>query len=170
VRGAGQTEKIGLARAGWVRYRGTIVKRSPVLLASLLLVSCGVSPAPPPPATADPAARPEPAPDTSATATKTAPPAPPDAPAPASDAIVYVGNLPYDATAEEVERLIRGTGAGDTRRVFLPLDVDGRQRGFAFVTMASSKAAHDAVEALQGKDLRGRRLVANLARPKGAPR
>ncbi|MBK8251465.1 MAG: hypothetical protein IPK82_02205 [Polyangiaceae bacterium] len=88
-------------------------------------------------------------------------------PAGAPDRTLYVGNLPYDATTEEVEGLINGTGSGPVVRVHLPMDADGRKRGFGFVTMASAEAAKGAIEALRGADVRGRRLVVNLAHPKG---
>ncbi len=88
----------------------------------------------------------------------------------APDRTLYVGNLPYDATVEEVEGLIGGTGAGPVVRVHLPMDPDGRKRGFGFVTMASADAAKGAIDNLRGADIRGRRLVVNLAHPKGEPR
>jgi RNA recognition motif-containing protein len=88
-------------------------------------------------------------------------------PAAAPDRTLYVGNLPYDATVEEVEALINGTGSGPVVRVHLPMDPDGRKRGFGFVTMASADAAKGAIDALRGADIRGRRLVVNLAHPKG---
>jgi len=85
----------------------------------------------------------------------------------APDRTLYVGNLPYDATVEEVETLIGATGAGPVVRVHLPMDPEGRKRGFGFVTMASADAAKAAIDALRGADVRGRRLVVNLAHPKG---
>jgi hypothetical protein len=88
-------------------------------------------------------------------------------PAGAPDRTLYVGNLPYDASVEEVEGLITATGAGPVVRVHLPMDPDGRKRGFGFVTMASADAARGAIDALKGADIRGRRLVVNLAHPKG---
>lgn len=88
-------------------------------------------------------------------------------PAGAPDRTLYVGNLPYDATVEEVEGLIGASSAGPVVRVHLPMDPDGRKRGFGFVTMASADAAKGAIEALKGADIRGRRLVVNLAHPKG---
>jgi hypothetical protein len=91
----------------------------------------------------------------------------PGGPAGAPDRTLYVGNLPYDATVEEVEGLIGATGAGPVVRVHLPMDADGRKRGFGFVTMASAEAAKGAIDALRGADVRGRRLVVNLAHPKG---
>jgi RNA recognition motif-containing protein len=78
-----------------------------------------------------------------------------------------VGNLPYDATVEEVQGLINTAAPDGVVRVHLPMDADGRKRGFGFVTMASSDAAKAAADGLKSADLRGRRLVVNLAHPKG---
>ena len=83
------------------------------------------------------------------------------------DRTLYVGNLPYDATQEEVQLLIDGASPEGVVRVHLPMDADGRKRGFGFVTMASAEAAKTAADALRSADLRGRRLVVNLAHPKG---
>jgi RNA recognition motif-containing protein len=89
---------------------------------------------------------------------------PPQAP----DRTLYVGNLPYDCTVQEVEQLIGSVvGEGQVVRVHLPMDQDGRKRGFGFVTMASSESAKKASEDLKSADLRGRRLVVNIAHPKG---
>ena len=85
----------------------------------------------------------------------------------APDRTLYVGNLPYDCTQQEIETLINGVGAGQVVRVHLPTDPDGRKRGFGFVTMASAETAKTASEALKSVDLRGRKLVVNLAHPKG---
>ncbi len=83
------------------------------------------------------------------------------------DRKLYIGNLPYDATPEEVEAVITATGAGQVVRVMLPSDPDGRKRGFGFVTMASPEAANSAVELLRGAEVRGRRLVVNPAHQRG---
>lgn len=89
---------------------------------------------------------------------------PPQAP----DRTLYVGNLPYDISVQEVEELINGVcGAGSVVRVHLPMDPDGRKRGFGFVTMASSETAKTASEQLKTADMRGRRLIVNIAHPKG---
>lgn len=85
----------------------------------------------------------------------------------APDRTLYVGNLPYDATQEEIEVLLSTVGSEAAARVYLPLDQDGRKRGFGFVTMGSADAANAALEALKGADLRGRRLIVNIAHPKG---
>ncbi len=85
----------------------------------------------------------------------------------APDRTLYVGNLPYDATQEEVQILVNGAVAEGVVRVHLPTDADGRKRGFGFVTMSSAETAKTAADALRTADLRGRRLIVNLAHPKG---
>jgi nucleolin len=85
----------------------------------------------------------------------------------APDRTLYVGNLPYDCAQEEIETLINATGAGAIARVNLPIDADGRKRGFGFVTMESAEVARAAMDALRTAELRGRRLVINIAHPKG---
>src|SRR5258708_7309475 len=81
----------------------------------------------------------------------------------APDRTLYVGNLPYDCTQQEIEELINGVASGQVVRVHLPTDPDGRKRGFGFVTLASSEGAKTAAEGLKRADLRGRRLSVNLA-------
>lgn len=80
---------------------------------------------------------------------------------------LYVGNLPYDTSKDEVEALIGSVGP--VVRVHLPLGVDGRPRGFGFVTTGSGGVARDAVEQLRDAELRGRRLSISIAQPRGAP-
>jgi nucleolin len=85
----------------------------------------------------------------------------------APDRTLYVGNLPYDTTTEEVQGLVNTVVADSVVRVHLPMDPDGRKRGFGFVTMASPEAAKSAADGLRQADIRGRRLIVNLAHPKG---
>jgi nucleolin len=66
-----------------------------------------------------------------------------------------------------VETLISAANAGAVARVHLPTDPEGRKRGFGFVTMGTVEGARGAIEALRGAELRGRRLIVNLAHPKG---
>lgn len=86
---------------------------------------------------------------------------------PPADRQLYLGNLPYDCTQEEVEGLVNGVTENQVVRVHLPLDPDGRKRGFGFVTMASSEAANLAITALKDMDMRGRHLNVKIAQPKG---
>lgn len=87
---------------------------------------------------------------------------------PAPDRTLYVGNLPYDATQEEIETLLTGLGVEPVLRVHLPLDQDGRKRGFGFVTLGSADVAKNSIDQLRNAELRGRRLIVNLAHPKGS--
>ena len=78
---------------------------------------------------------------------------------------MYVGNLPFSATAEDITSLF--SEYGSVTDVFLPIDRDsGRPRGFAFVTMDSSNAMDAAIRGLNGKEYGGRNLSINEARPK----
>lgn len=86
---------------------------------------------------------------------------------PADDATLYVGNLPFDANTEEIDGLFREAGF-DVQRVHLPVDPEGRPRGFGFVALASADAAREASEQLQFAMLRGRRLSVSVARARGS--
>jgi RNA recognition motif-containing protein len=75
---------------------------------------------------------------------------------------IYVGNLPFSATEDEVRRLF--SQHGEVIDVSLPQDRDtGRPRGFGFVEMNDADA-DKAVQALDGKDFGGRSLRVNEAR------
>jgi RNA recognition motif-containing protein len=78
---------------------------------------------------------------------------------------IYVGNLSYNASEDEIRSLFEAYGAVD--RVSIVTDRDtGQPRGFAFVEMADDDAAGKAMEALNGTKLGGRNLNINEARPK----
>jgi len=78
---------------------------------------------------------------------------------------MYVGNLSYDVTQEELQALFEAHGA--VSDVFIVKDREsGRPRGFAFVTMAEKSAMDAAIEALNGADFMGRNLAINVARPR----
>lgn len=83
------------------------------------------------------------------------------------DRTVYLGNLPYDTSAQEVEQMLERAGASAVVRVNLPLDPSGRPRGFGFVTFGSSEAAQNAVEGLRDAELKGRRVSASIAHARG---
>ena len=79
---------------------------------------------------------------------------------------IYVGNLSYDATEDQVRSMFEQYGAVD--RVSIVTDRDtGQPRGFAFVEMTDDDAAGKAMDALNGTNLGGRNLTVNEARPKG---
>lgn len=80
---------------------------------------------------------------------------------------LYVGNLPYKTTDEDLQALFGQAGAVESVRVMRDL-TSGRARGFAFVQMASDADAQKAVEQFHEYQLDGRALVVNEARPKPA--
>jgi RNA recognition motif-containing protein len=83
------------------------------------------------------------------------------------DRTLYVGNLPYDVTQQEVTSLFTDNALLAPVRLHLPVGPDGRLRGFGFVTCASSEAANQALGTLRNLDVRGRRLMVNIAHPRG---
>jgi RNA recognition motif-containing protein len=78
---------------------------------------------------------------------------------------LYVGNLPYSATEDQLTELFGRTGQVDNVRVMRDM-ATGRARGFAFVEMASDEDAQKAVGELNEYQMDGRPLVVNEARPK----
>lgn len=81
------------------------------------------------------------------------------------NAKLYVGNLPFASTAQDLEALF--AQAGTVNVVEIVFDkFTGRSRGFAFVTMGSPEEAQKAVEQFHGHQLEGRALAVNLARPR----
>ena len=78
---------------------------------------------------------------------------------------IYVGNLSYDVTREDVEAVFAEYGR--VGRVSLPMDREtGRPRGFAFVEMSSKDDEAKAIEALNGAEWMGRDLKVNKAKPR----
>lgn len=83
---------------------------------------------------------------------------------------LYVGNLPFSATEENVRTEFANLGIS-TDSITVVRDRDtGQPRGFAFVEIADDVAAEKAIASLNGKDLLGRALVVNEARPKAGRR
>lgn len=77
---------------------------------------------------------------------------------------MYVGNLSFDATEQDLRDLFGSHG--EVTEVFIPTDREsGRPRGFAFVTMDSSDSMGDAISALNGNEFQGRAMVVNEAKP-----
>src|SRR4051812_9398813 len=75
---------------------------------------------------------------------------------------VFVGNLDFNTTKDEVQSLF--SQVGEIRDVFLPTDREsGRPRGFAFVEFASDEDAAKAIEKFNGYELSGRALRVNAA-------
>jgi cold-inducible RNA-binding protein len=81
---------------------------------------------------------------------------------------IYVGNLPFSASEEDLHGLFSAHGEVD--RVNIVTDRDtGRSRGFAFVEMRDAEQGRAAIEAINNTELDGRVLTVNEARPR-APR
>jgi len=78
---------------------------------------------------------------------------------------LFVGNLSYNVTSEDLEDLFRQVGEVLSSNVITDR-VTGRSRGFGFVEMASSEAAQAAIEQLNDREFEGRNLVVNEARPR----
>jgi RNA recognition motif-containing protein len=78
---------------------------------------------------------------------------------------LYVGNLPYSATEDQLTELFGRAGKVDNVRVMRDM-ATGRARGFAFVEMASDEDAQKAISDFHEHQMEGRALVVNEARPK----
>jgi RNA recognition motif-containing protein len=78
---------------------------------------------------------------------------------------LYVGNLSYDATENDIQDMF--AACGPVQEVNLIIDrMTNRSRGFAFVTMATPEGAQAAIQQLAGKQINGRDLTVNEARPR----
>jgi RNA recognition motif-containing protein len=78
---------------------------------------------------------------------------------------VYVGNLGYDVTEEELQQLFNAHGQVESVSMIRDRDTN-RSKGFAFVEMPSSTEAQAAIQALNEKEFHERRLTVNEARPR----
>lgn len=78
---------------------------------------------------------------------------------------MYVGNLPFQTTNDELQELF--SNYGEVTDIHMPMDREsGRPRGFAFVTMSSKDEMIAAIKGLDGQDLGGRPLRINEAQPR----
>ncbi|MEL6350253.1 MAG: RNA-binding protein [Cyanobacteria bacterium J06627_28] len=78
---------------------------------------------------------------------------------------IYVGNLSFDATQEDINQVF--VEYGTVKSVKVPTDREtGRVRGFAFVEMSSDAEEEAAIAALDGAEWMGRTLKVNKARPR----
>jgi RNA recognition motif-containing protein len=78
---------------------------------------------------------------------------------------IYVGNLPYTATEEDVTGLFSAYGPVERVKIITDRDT-GRSKGFAFVTLGDQTQLNAAIEALNGYDYQGRALRVNASEPK----
>jgi RNA recognition motif-containing protein len=77
---------------------------------------------------------------------------------------LYVGNLSYDTTDEDLRQAFAAHGELTSAQVIM--DETGRSRGFGFVEMADKAQGEKAIQALSGTQLQGRTLTVNEARPR----
>lgn len=81
---------------------------------------------------------------------------------------IYVGNLAFSITENTLNDLFTEHGAVDSCRLITDRDT-GRSKGFGFVEMSTDEEAENAINALNGREVEGRALTVNEARPQ-APR
>jgi RNA recognition motif-containing protein len=78
---------------------------------------------------------------------------------------IYVGNLPYQTTEDELRSSFENFGEVTSVRIIQDR-ATGRSKGFGFVEMPDEESAETAIAALNGKDFSGRNIRVNQARPK----
>jgi cold-inducible RNA-binding protein len=78
---------------------------------------------------------------------------------------LYVGNLAFQTTSQDLQELFAQAGTVESASVVEDRDT-GRSRGFAFVEMATAEEANSAIEQFNGKEVGGRALKVNEAKPR----
>src|SRR3954467_5626417 len=78
---------------------------------------------------------------------------------------LFVGNISFETTENDLQDAFAAHGTVVEANLMMDR-ATGRSRGFAFVTMGSAEEAQKAIDALNGKDLAGRALTVNVARPR----
>jgi RNA recognition motif-containing protein len=78
---------------------------------------------------------------------------------------LYVGNLTYGVTDSALEQMFAAHGTVVSAQIIMDRDT-GRSKGFGFVEMKSDQEAQAAITALNGKEIEGRALIVNEARPR----
>jgi len=78
---------------------------------------------------------------------------------------IYVGNLPYSTTDEDLQAMFQEFGSVQSAKVIIDRETH-RSKGFGFVEMANSDEANKAIEALNGNEIGGRQVRVNEARPR----
>ncbi|MBW6457894.1 MAG: RNA-binding protein [FCB group bacterium] len=78
---------------------------------------------------------------------------------------IYVGNLPYDTTEDDLRQMFAEFGAVSSVNIIKDR-VTGNSKGFGFVEMDNDSEGQKAVDELNGADMKGRNLKINLARPR----
>lgn len=78
---------------------------------------------------------------------------------------LYVGNLTYEVSNSELEKMFEPFGTVQSAQVIMDRDT-GRSKGFGFVEMGSDQEAQAAISGMHGKDKDGRQLTVNEAKPR----
>ncbi len=78
---------------------------------------------------------------------------------------LYVGNLSFDTTQQDLEQMFGEFGTVESTNIIEDRDT-GRSRGFGFVEMSSKEEGENAISALNGKEVGGRALTVNEAKPR----
>ena len=78
---------------------------------------------------------------------------------------LYVGNLSFDTTNEDLEKMFGESGTVQSTNIIEDRDT-GRSRGFAFVEMSNEEEAQNAITSFNGKEIDGRALLVNEAKPR----
>src|SRR5579872_3330727 len=78
---------------------------------------------------------------------------------------LYVGNLSYGVSDSDLQQMFEAHGSVQSAQVIMDRDT-GRSKGFGFVEMGSDQEAQAAIAAMNGKEVEGRALTVNEARPK----
>ncbi len=78
---------------------------------------------------------------------------------------LFVGNLPYSTTSEQLKDLFASYGSIVSADVIIDRE-SGRSKGFGFVEFTTDEEAQAAISALHDEEVEGRKLVVNVARPK----
>lgn len=77
---------------------------------------------------------------------------------------LYVGNLSFDTSADQLQTMFAEVGVVDSVNLIEDRET-GRSRGFAFVEMSSQAEGEDAITRLNGKEIEGREVIVNQAKP-----
>jgi RNA recognition motif-containing protein len=78
---------------------------------------------------------------------------------------IYVGNLSYEVTEEDLQNAFEGFGQIESLKIIKD-NYSGRSKGFGFVEMSNNADAQSAINGLNDKELKGRTLKVNTARPR----
>jgi RNA recognition motif-containing protein len=82
---------------------------------------------------------------------------------------IYVGNLSFEVTEEDLRQAFESFGQLSSVKVITDRDT-GRSKGFGFIEMADNAEAQSAISGLNGKELQGRAIKVNEARPRSEGR